>query len=174
MNVFNQFTVGLKKQEQLKVEFVESLTEFQLLKKKLKKSTNIFTWWNGEQIKTSVYFYVYINCCSTAVEPLLQIDCLKVCTRLYRCLNQTYTSLNIYYATFLFNLQQEIPFATTESVLWDRKEVRKADDEKDRQSFNIDMKEGIKVQKLYYLHADRKYYKGGCVKLKFGLELVMN
>lgn len=47
MDVFNQFTVGLKKQEQLKVEFVESLTEFQLLKKKLKKSTTIFTWWNG-------------------------------------------------------------------------------------------------------------------------------
>lgn len=36
MDVFNQFTVGLKKQEQLKVEFVESLTEFQLLKKKVK------------------------------------------------------------------------------------------------------------------------------------------
>lgn len=103
-----------------------------------------------------IFFYVYINCCSTAIELLLQIDCLKVCTRLYRCLNQSYASFNIYYATGLFNLQQEIPFATTESVLWDRKEVRKADDEKDRQSFNIGMKEGKKVQKLYYFHADMK------------------
>lgn len=59
-------------------------------------------------------------------------------------------------------------------MLWDRKEVRKADDEKDRQSFNIDMKEGIKVQKLYYFHADRKKYKGGYVKLKVGLEFLMN
>lgn len=32
MDLFNQLTVGLKKQQQLKVEFVESLTELQLLK----------------------------------------------------------------------------------------------------------------------------------------------
>lgn len=32
MDLFSQFAVGLKKQQQLKVEFVESLTELQLLK----------------------------------------------------------------------------------------------------------------------------------------------
>jgi len=32
MDLFNQLTVGLKKQQQLKVEFVESLTKLQLLK----------------------------------------------------------------------------------------------------------------------------------------------
>lgn len=63
---------------------------------------------------------------------------------------------NIYYATSLFDLQQEIPFATTESVFWDRKQVRKADEKKDRQSPNIEIKEGLKVQNLYHFHADRK------------------
>ena len=36
MDLFNQLTVGLKKQQQLKVEFVESLTELQLLEVKEK------------------------------------------------------------------------------------------------------------------------------------------
>lgn len=34
VDLFNQLTVGLEKQQQLKVEFVESLTELQLLKGK--------------------------------------------------------------------------------------------------------------------------------------------
>ena len=34
MDLFNQLTVGLKEQQQLKVEFVESLTELQLLQEK--------------------------------------------------------------------------------------------------------------------------------------------
>lgn len=36
MDLFNQLTVRLKKQQQLKVEFVESLTELQLLEVKEK------------------------------------------------------------------------------------------------------------------------------------------
>lgn len=37
MDLFNQLTVGLKQQQQLKVEFVESLTKLQLLKEKEKQ-----------------------------------------------------------------------------------------------------------------------------------------
>jgi len=38
VDLFNQLTVGLKKQQQLKVEFVESLTKLQLLEVRAKIS----------------------------------------------------------------------------------------------------------------------------------------
>lgn len=58
MDVFNQFTVGLKKQEELKVEFVESLTEFQLLKKKLKKAQ---TFLHGGMVNKSKHLYIFMS-----------------------------------------------------------------------------------------------------------------
>lgn len=58
MDLFNQLTVGLKEQQQLKVEFVESLTELQLLKdRKVVVSKRCL--WGGFLFLLLYYFILY-------------------------------------------------------------------------------------------------------------------
>lgn len=58
MDLFNQLTVGLKKQQQLKVEFVESLTELQLLKvgDKWLLAKGLFYWGRFSYLGITLHF----------------------------------------------------------------------------------------------------------------------
>lgn len=83
MDVFNQFTVGLKKQEQLKMEFVESLTKLQLLKKKLKKTFLHFR---------KNYQYIYICVSALGSDYLNSHNCRETITTDH---SKVYTRLSV-------------------------------------------------------------------------------
>lgn len=70
------------------MEFIESLTELQLLKKKFKKTGKIINI-PIYSIYTFLFLHLganYLN--SQNCQETINTDYLKVCTRLYRCLNQ--------------------------------------------------------------------------------------